>query len=89
MCAGGFHVPIDPAAIALDLLTYLEDKYRSGGETNLATFVAQAITRAADFGDWLATLDGAQLQAQDLALLMRDLKTTLDSMSGARGFACT
>ena len=89
ICAGGFHVPIDRAAVALDLLTYLEDKYRSSDKAPLATFVAQGIAISRDFGEWLATLDSALLEPQDRALLMRDLKTTLDTMSGAGGFACT
>ena len=88
MCAGGFHVPIDPAAVAQDVLTYLEDKYRSSGKAPLAGFAKEAMAGASDFGDWLARLDDAPLAPQDRETLMADLKTTLDTMSGARGFAC-
>ena len=89
ICAGGFHAPIDANAVAQDLLIYLEDKYRGAGQTALAGFVAQALQQPCDFGDWLAALDSAELQPQDHALLIGDLSTTLDSMSGRRGFACT
>ena len=88
LCAGGFHVPIDAAAVALDLLTYLEDKYASSDKAPLAGFVKQAMAGTGHFGDWLASLDHSTLQAEDLATLMADLKTTLDTMSGSRGFAC-
>lgn len=89
MCAGGFHIPIDASAIAQDLLIYLEDKYRSAGEVALAAFMARSLGRASDFGDWLADLDGEALTPQALSLLTQDLRTTLTSMSGASGFACT
>jgi len=88
MCAGGFHIPIDSTAVALDLLAYLEDKYRSSDKAPLATFVAQTMAGAINFSDWLATLDAAPLEAQEREMLMRDLKTTLDTMSRASGFAC-
>ena len=88
MCAGGFHIPIDATAVALDLLAYLEDKYRSSDKAPLATFVAQTMAGAINFSDWLATLDAAPLVAQEREMLMRDLKTTLDTMSRASGFAC-
>ena len=89
MCAGGFHVPIDATTIAQDLLIYLEDKYRSADQGALADFVGRSAGHARDFGDWLATLDHADLSPQARALLMADLRTTLTSMSGASGFACT
>ena len=89
ICAGGFHVPIDATTIAQDLLIYLEDKYRSADQGALADFVGRSAGHARDFGDWLATLDHADLSPQARALLMADLRTTLTSMSGASGFACT
>ncbi len=89
MCAGGFHAPVDASAVAQDLLIYLADKYRVAGEDALAGFLALSQGRARDFGDWLAELDGAQLAPQGRALLLGDLRTTLDSMAGASGFACT
>jgi len=88
MCAGGFHIPIDASAVAQDLLIYLEDKYRSAGETTLADFLARSLEHAHHFGDWLAALDEADLPQQASALLMEDLRTTLVSMSGSSGFAC-
>ena len=89
VCAGGFHAPLDASQVAQDLLIYLEDKYRSSGQAALAALLEQSLGRAADFGDWLASLDQEILSAQERALLMSDLQTTLDSMSGSRGFACT
>ena len=89
LCAGGFHIPLDPTTVAQDLLIYLEDKYRNAGEGALADFVARSIGRAGDFDDWLAALDQAALAPQARAQLMADLSTTLTSMSSARGFACT
>jgi len=88
VCAGGFHSPVDAGVVAQDLLIYLEDKYRRSGEVALADFVAQAIGRARDFGDWLAGLDHAPLEPKARALLMGDLQTSLNTMSGAPGFAC-
>ena len=81
-------MPIDPGAVALDLLIYLADKYASAGEARLAAFVAQAQERSRDFGDWLAALDDAMLEPQERALLMQDLGVTLATMAGASGFAC-
>ena len=89
MCAGGFHAPIDASAVAQDLLIYLEDKYRNSGRQVLAAFVGQALGRACDFGDWLVGLDHAALEPQARALLMGDLQTTVNTMSGAPGFSCT
>ena len=89
LCAGGFHVPLDPTTVAQDLLIYLEDKYRSAGKGALADFLARSVDHARDFGDWLAALDHADLAPQARGLLMADLRTTLTSMSGASGFACT
>ena len=89
MCAGGFHAPIDASAVAQDLLIYLEDKYRNSGQHNLAEFVGQALGRARDFVDWLAALDDAALEPQARALLISDLQTTVNTMSGAPGFSCT
>ncbi len=81
-------MPIDAGAVALDLLIYLADKYRSAGQDSLSAFVEQAQARSRDFGDWLGALDGAALEPQERALLMQDLGATLATMSGASGFAC-
>ena len=89
MCAGGFHSPIDASAVAQDLLIYLEDKYRNSGQQALAQFVGQALGGARDFGGWLAGLDDAALEPQARALLIGDLQTTVNTMSGAPGFSCT
>ena len=89
LCAGGFHAPLDASQVAQDLLIYLEDKYRSSGQAKLAALLAQSFGCASDFGDWLARLDQEILSPQERALLISDLQTTLDSMSGSRGFACT
>ncbi|MDB5571092.1 MAG: hypothetical protein JWN93_2275 [Hyphomicrobiales bacterium] len=89
LCAGGFHAPVDAGAIAEDLLIYLADKYSREGRAALAAFVARARGRAGGFSDWLGELDVAELAPQDRGLLLEDLRTTLDSMSGSGGFACT
>ena len=81
-------MPIDPGAVALDLLIYLADKYASAGHARLAAFVAQAQERSRDFGDWLGALDGAVLEPEECALLIQDLGVTLATMAGASGFAC-
>ena len=74
--------------MAQDLLIYLEDKYRNANQAALAAFVAQAMGRARSFGDWLAELDLAPLEPEARALLMGDLQASLNTMSGASGFAC-
>jgi hypothetical protein len=89
MCAGGFHAPIDSRAVAEDLLVYLADKYRRAGDPALAEFVDSGRRRSGDFGAWLTDLDQADLAPGARALLLQDVRTTVETMTTARGFACT
>ena len=92
-CAGGFHVPLDPAAVEQDILEFLRHRYRQDRPA-LAGFVADRLAgNHSPFGDWLGALDTAPLDAGDLERLAADIKTTLDSMNAAApaaggGFVC-
>lgn len=92
-CAGGFHVPLDPAAVEEDLLDFLAYRYKGEGLAALSAYVAaRAANRTTDFGRWLIALDEAPLEPAERERLIADLHTTLDSMNGARaaktGYVC-
>lgn len=92
-CAGGFHVPLDPRAVEEDLLDFLAYRYKSEKLDRLCDFVTKRIqNRETDFGRWLENLDAAPLESADRDRIVNDLRTTLDSMNGARagksGFVC-
>lgn len=93
-CAGGFHVPLDPAAVEQDILEFLRHRYRQDARPALAGFVAARLAEGSgDFGGWLGRLDAAPLVPADLQRLTGDIRTTLDSMNAAApaaggGFVC-
>jgi NAD kinase len=91
-CAG-FYMPLDPAAVEEDLADFLANRYEKEGRKQLAEFVShRARNRTGNFGQWLESLDDAYLDQVDRQRLMKDLRTTLDSMNGTRaarsGFVC-
>jgi hypothetical protein len=94
-CAGGFHVPLDPAAVEQDILEFLQHRYRQDGQGALVPFIAGRLAdpQPQDFGTWLSQLDAAPLGTEDLRRLVTDIRTTLESMNNAApaaggGFVC-
>jgi len=82
MCAGGFHIPLDPAAVEEDLIDFLHHRYMSEGLKNLADLAgARAHDRSQSFSVWLRALDEAPLPEADRKRIIGDLRTTLDSMN--------
>ena len=82
-CNGGFHIPLDPAAVEQDLIDFLQYRYQEGKRAELADFVAsrQEGGGQVNFRDWLQSLDDAPLNAGDRQTLIDDLHTTLASMN--------
>jgi len=93
-CAGGFHVPLDPAAVEEDLMDFLAFRYRTEGLDPLERLVAaRARDRRRTFRDWLLDLDTVEIAESERRRILEDLHTTLASMNdmggGARaGFVC-
>ena len=94
-CAGGFHVPLDPAAVEQDILEFLQHRYRQDGRDALVSFIAGRLAdpHPNDFGTWLSQIDAAPLEPKDLRRLVTDIRTTLESMNNAApaaggGFVC-
>lgn len=86
MCAGGFHVPLDPAAVEQDLIEFLLYRYRDEGLDALAAHVeARAINRKSSFNIWLAELEEAPLSGAERQRVIDDLATTLESMNAMGG----
>jgi hypothetical protein len=86
MCAGGFHIPLDPAAVEEDLIDFLRHRYKNEGLADLAAFAdARATDRSLSFSAWLRGLDEAPLAATDRQRIINDLRTTLDSMNTMGG----
>ncbi|MGE3245304.1 MAG: hypothetical protein AB7F96_04925 [Beijerinckiaceae bacterium] len=86
MCNGGFHIPLDPAAVEQDLMEFLEFRYKSEGRAALAAFTgARAQNRTSSFNIWLRDIDGADLPAADRDRLIADIRTTLESMQDMGG----
>lgn len=83
MCAGGFHVPLDPQAVEEDLIDFLRYRYKSEGLGKLAAYLdGRAENRDSSFNVWLRELDAAPLSAKERRRLIEDLRTTLNSMNG-------
>lgn len=83
MCAGGFHVPLDPKAVEEDLIDFLRFRYKEEGLAKLSTFVeSRTENRGTSFNVWLRELDQAPLSKKEKLRLIDDLRTTLDSMNG-------
>ena len=81
MCAGGFHVPLDAAAVEQDLIEYLAYRYKSEGLAALAAFTESRVQeRKSSFNIWLREIDEAALAKADRARLIADIRTTLESM---------
>ncbi|MCC2097933.1 MAG: hypothetical protein KDJ29_13625 [Hyphomicrobiales bacterium] len=82
MCAGGFHIPLDPSAVEEDLIDFLRHRYKSEGLKKLAAYAdARASDRSLSFSAWLRGLDEAPLAATERRRIITDLRTTLDSMN--------
>lgn len=81
-CNGGFHIPLDPAAVEQDLIEFLHYRYKSAKRLKLTEFVASRMDNdRMNFRDWLQSLDDAPIDTSDRQDLIDDLHTTLASMN--------
>lgn len=85
-CAGHVAIHLDPAAVEMDVLDYLADRYQAQGRRDLVELVAdRRERRGVTFASWLGGLDTAPLAAESRACLMADLAATILSLAQTPG----